>query len=136
MDYVVDWVKLQRDGLLVVTLSGPGDSTALKALMDELEAATLLGPIPILLDESSFTAGRISTLDLRHMAEWWRETQRLGGSQVAVIAPREVVFGLNRMFLLVAGIGGDGRLSVFRSRSEALDWLGERRIGALSSNKD
>jgi hypothetical protein len=127
VDYFVDWQRLKSDGVLEVTVWGrveAADAKTLEALMGELEAAAMLGSIRILVDAMLLDLGLVTSDHRRSLAQWWRETQALGGSTVAVVVPSDPIFGLNRMPELGACIGSESPFCVFRTRSEGFEWLG------------
>jgi hypothetical protein len=61
-----------------------------------------------------------------------------GHSRRAVVAPRNLAYGLARMYEALREGKEQGRFRVFRTMAEALDWLGvQRQIsqGTTSSNR-
>jgi predicted ATPase len=75
----------------------------------------------VLVDETELEAGFIGPSDIIKIADAWRRAKNLRASCIAVVAPNVVVFGLNRMFQLVAN--EEERIMVFRKREDAADWL-------------
>ena len=71
------------------------------------------------LSEGDFSSLQVP--ELTHYADFVKE--RIGDREirVAIVAPSELSFGLARMFEVFSGIGN---LEVFKTRQEALDWLG------------
>ena len=47
-------------------------------------------------------------------------------SRRALVADNQVIFGLSKMFGILRNLRGEKLIRVFRSRSEALDWLLEK----------
>lgn len=47
-------------------------------------------------------------------------------SRRALVAENQMVFGLSKMFGILRNLRGEKLIRVFRSRSEALDWLTEK----------
>ena len=51
-------------------------------------------------------------------------------SRRALVADNQVIFGLSKMFGILRNLRGEKLIRVFRTRSEALDWLLERNKAA------
>lgn len=118
--YLIAPLRIGDRDVLTVPLSGTVQAGNIIALLDELEAR---GPEAVLVDLTDLDVGLISPADIARIARRWPSADRLRSASIAVIAPNPVVYGLNRMFQLVSN--GDGRLSVFWNRADAIDWLEE-----------
>lgn len=117
--YRIDRLGIGEREILAVTLSGTIAAKSLVLILDELER---LQPPSVLIDESAFKASLITPADIEQIARRWATAEHLRTAFIAVIAPNPVVYGLNRMFQLVAD--SNLRLGVFWNRTAALEWLG------------
>lgn len=65
-------------------------------------------------------------LDLRSLAEFSAGTDSTEDSQLAIVAADDLAFGLGRMYATYRELQSRGtrRVEVFRSRADALAWLG------------
>lgn len=50
--------------------------------------------------------------------------KNLPPSKVAIIAPTDIAFGMNRMYEMLTEIDNPMQMYVFRDRNEAITWLG------------
>jgi hypothetical protein len=111
-----------QDAVHVVTFRGDATYSDLVDLLERLDAiAVEQPPTRILIDETGLKAGLISTTDLRRIASAWGRAEALKRARIGVVAPSSVVYGLNRMVTIFAR--ADGRIGIFRERSEATSWL-------------
>jgi len=113
-----------KNGVLVVTVDGDYTSGELRrAGARGLEADDVPNPVPVLLDMSGAAGiGKKSTDDIRATGEFFGERAEFM-TRVAVLAPSDVAFGLMNVggvFATSAGL----ETRPFRSRTEALEWLG------------
>jgi len=68
-------------------------------------------------------ASKITSDAVRRLAEFWRgEYGNIAGGKLAIVAPRDLSFGLSRMY---QGLRSDGpdNIQVFRDPEEARAWL-------------
>ncbi len=81
-----------------------------------------------LVDLTDVTELRITSEDVRAIAAECHITARLAPhAAVAIVAPRDALYGMARMWeILVEGTGWDIR--IVRLREEALDWLRPVRL--------
>ena len=78
----------------------------------------------VLLDETSLNAHSISPHELRSLAiKCCGRREKIGHSKFAVFTTSDLIFGFNRMFQAFAEDGLDAKISVFRTRDDALVWL-------------
>jgi hypothetical protein len=75
----------------------------------------------VLVDQSDLNPGTVDLDGLRAIGDAWRSLRHIGGSRIAVVAPSEVVFGMNRQAIAFAD--ASAAKSVFRTRAEAEAWL-------------
>ena len=95
------------------------------SMFDELEQLTTAdGDLLVLIDESEMKAALLSPHELRAMIDALKASAGLRHrSRIAVNAPSNVVYGVNRMAQAFAGEKSVGRLEVFRNEAAALAWL-------------
>lgn len=77
----------------------------------------------ILCDYREILQYRVSTEEVRSLAKFHQHLgHQVGKSRLAIIAPHNVVFGLNRMWeFLVEGI--EAQIRVCRTLEEAQEWI-------------
>lgn len=113
-------------GRVIFTVRGGFTSAEFAAAVDEAAAKPGWRPaMDALFDISEGAGDQLSPQALKQMARFmWRNTARLGaGYRVAVVAPRDVDYGLTRMFQAYMD-GPPFDLKIFRDRSAAEAWLG------------
>jgi hypothetical protein len=103
-----------------VTLTGDTTSEMVIALFADLNARAEGTRLLILIDEMNLRPALIGPRDLKKIASFWRTTTALRAARMAVIAPNPVMYGLNRMFALIAN---DESIHVFMWRQDAIAWL-------------
>ena len=78
----------------------------------------------VLIDESEMKAALLGPHELRAMMDALKASAGLRRrSRIAIYAPSNLVYGLNRMAQAFAGQASEGRLEVFRSEDAAKAWL-------------
>src|SRR5204863_3473788 len=78
----------------------------------------------VLIDESDMKAALLKPNELRAMMDALKASGRLRHrSRIAIHAPSNLVYGVNRMAQAFAGEESHGRLEVFRSEEDAKLWL-------------
>ncbi len=76
-----------------------------------------------LVDLSDASFERLTLDELRHAGDHGRSIdERLGKHRTAIVAPRDLEYGVSRMFEIL-GERPNMSLQVFRDRSDALTWL-------------
>jgi hypothetical protein len=103
-----------------VTLAGVAGFAEMLVLIDELEA---LGQLRILLDETDYESGTLTSSDIRLLVDAWQRAPVLRGARVAIVAPDPLNFGIARIAHGVGGERVEDQLGIFRTESEALAWL-------------
>jgi hypothetical protein len=90
---------VQRDAHLDVVLRGRPALETFVALFAELEQLTTTdGELLVLIDESEIDAGLLGSPELRAMMAAWEGSDGLRErSRIAIYAPSDLVYGLNRM---------------------------------------
>ena len=116
---------VQRDAYVHVALRGRPTLEPILSMFSELEQLTAKdGELAVLIDESEMKAGLLSPAELRAMMSGLKSSAGLRDrSRIAVYAPSNIVYGLNRMAQVFAGDDWEGRLAVFRTEDAAQDWL-------------
>ena len=94
------------------------------SMFAELERLTTDGELLVLIDESEMNAMLLGPGELRAMINAWKGSEGLRQrSRIAIYAPSNVTYALNRMAQAFAGSASEGRIEVFRSRDGAEGWL-------------
>lgn len=121
MEYKVEFV----DGYFDVKLTGKPDVKDSAAYLDCLIAHEQWQPGSLVLsDDTDFEAGQLTQSDLMRIANVCGERRAaMGFARIAAVVPRELVFGMNRMFQVYVEPYWDVKSYAFRSREEALAWL-------------
>lgn len=116
---------VQHKARVDVALRGRPRSETIIALFVELERqATTDGELFVLIDESETDAALLGATELRAMMNAWAGSEGLRErSRIAIYAPSDVVYGLNRMAQAFGGGPAEGRFGVFRTKEAARDWL-------------
>ena len=78
----------------------------------------------ILFDQSGVTDVDVTSADIQSLAEVTRGMEQAQGLRMASVAPKDVVFGMSRMYEFVRDDGDNVRS--FRDRDSALLWLEDR----------
>jgi hypothetical protein len=115
-----------HDGFFEMRLAGDIDPDKYDEVFDTLFAHDEWKPgTPLLVDESDLRADNLTIAGLRDIATTCtnRGTE-FGDTRMAMYVSRELEFGLNRMWHIF--IEGNWNVigNVFRSRGEAMTWLG------------
>lgn len=75
-------------------------------------------------DHSDLDVGHLDTDDIRKIALGGLERRaKAGVARHAVVAPRDIAYGLSRMWLAYVDEGDGVASSIFRSREEAIAWV-------------
>jgi hypothetical protein len=115
--------QASRDGkeFLEVTLWGDVSYEMVVALFTDLNArARQDAQLRILIDETRLKPALMGYSEIRKVVEFWRTMPGLRIARIAVVAPNLVLYGLNRMFALIANEEG---FNVFIARGDATAWL-------------
>ena len=120
----VDSKILPELGVVITTVSGSADFKTIKAHQDSLVVDPLFDPAyHHLFDLTHIGELRITTREIRELAA---SAIFSPSSRRAVVAPRDAHFGLSRMYEGFSHLPEEA-LGVFRSRDDALAWLGVSR---------
>jgi predicted ATPase len=119
--YLIDPPAADDQGIVTVTMSGSASFETIAALLRELEARA---PRWVLVDQTELRPGAISPAQVRRLADLWKGATALKDARIAAYSPNLVIFGLNRMFQLLAN--SEDRVAVFKGRAEAIAWLLEQ----------
>jgi hypothetical protein len=113
------------EGVHEVVLAGEATLDRLLELLRSVDALAAGEPtMRVLVDESALTPGGLDVDSLRRIAAEWQVLRHVGRVRIAVVAPSDVVFGLNRQTIALADAGAVKQ--VFRTRGEAEAWLDDR----------
>lgn len=121
MEYKVEFV----DGYFDVKLIGKSSVEESAAYLDYLIAHTQWKPGSLVLsDETNIEIGHLTTNDLKKIATVCKERRTsIGTARFAAVVPKDLLFGMNRMFQVYVEPNWDATIFAFRSRDEALKWL-------------
>jgi hypothetical protein len=105
---------------LDVTLSGDTTYEMVHALFIDLDERARNKQLHVLIDETELHPALFGFRELKDIVGVWRKVDALRTARIAVIAPGPVMYGLNRMFSLLAN---DESIHVFMWREDAIAWL-------------
>lgn len=107
-------------------IAGAIDADKYPAMFDTLFAHDGWVPgMPLLVDESELRAGSLTVLALKTIAcHCTDRSSEFGSTRMSMYVSRDLEYGLNRMWHVFIEDGWDVEGNVFRSRDEALEWLG------------
>jgi hypothetical protein len=116
--------------VIQVKIVGRPEPAAIVRMLDELNAMVGQDPsLGILIDETELQPSFVGPGDIGRFAEAWRRGTALPASRIAVFVSNPAMYGLNRMFQGLIGHKGEGRMSVFTDREQAIAWLNEESRG-------
>ena len=115
----------QRDAYVHVGLRGRPSLAGVVEMFGELERLTGKdAELLVLIDESELKVVLLSPTELRAMINALKSSPGLRHrSRIAIYAPSNIVYGMNRMAQAFAGDEWEDRLGVFRTEDAAEDWL-------------
>ena len=117
-------IQFGAEPVVVVILSGNVNYATVAALFAELEELAVRDPdMAALVDETNTRPGLVGVGDIRRMMAQWSRMHALKRRKLAVVAPTNVMFGINRMARGLAGREVEGHIEVFRDRDAAMAWL-------------
>jgi hypothetical protein len=122
----IDCAVRPDEGQVIFTVRG---GFTADEFIEAVEAASELPgwrpAMDALFDMTDGLGNQLSPDALKRMARFmWASTPKLGaGYKVAVVAARDVEYGLSRMFQVFMD-GPPFEFRIFRDRAEALEWLG------------
>lgn len=112
-------------GIFVCATSGDAEVGVIEDLLDAMLAHEHWQPgVPFVHDLSNLNTGTLTVEDIMRIAGLGSERKALfGAGKIAIVARRDLEFGLARMLSVYIADELDSEFEVFRSRSEALAWL-------------
>lgn len=115
-----------KESFFELKISGAIDADKYPAMFDALFAYEKWVPgMPMLVDESELNADLLTIVDLKGIAKHCTDrSAEFGTTRMAMYVSRDLEYGLNRMWHVFIEDGWDVEGNVFRSRDEALAWLG------------
>jgi hypothetical protein len=136
MSYTTEFIDDGRGVLHVGTGVVHGDEIHAGAMEDHRVEARARALRFGLVDLTDVTELRITSEHVRAIAAESHITARLAPHvSVAIVAPRDSIYGMARMWeILVEGTGWDIR--IVRLREEALEWLRPVRLGGSDASSD
>lgn len=113
------------DGIFIGTTSGEAAVAGVEAFLDSVVSHEKWKPGSLLLhDLTDFDSGPLSLNDIMRIAAFGYDRRaKFGAGKIAIIAVRDLEFGLARMLSVYVDSKLDSEFEVFRSRDEALAWL-------------
>ena len=121
----MEYAIREHEDFVEVVTDGAADTSTFDSYLHELigldrwKAGT-----PFLNNHSGLNVSNLTIDDVREIADVvGRCRSELGRSRMAILANREVVFGMARMWEVFVDDKWDGETRVFRERTEAVDWL-------------
>jgi hypothetical protein len=81
---------------------------------------------PLLINHSELNAAPLTSDQLREIKDFMKLFQsQIGKAKIAIVAPRDLEYGIGRIWKVFASEAGAFVTEVFRSRDEAIFWLKE-----------
>ena len=79
---------------------------------------------PYIIDHSDLNAGLVTADGVRRIAQMARDRRsKYGVTKSAIVAPRDLEYGLSRMWLVFVNDEEDVSTRIFRAREEAIAWV-------------
>lgn len=121
MEYKVAFV----DGYFDVKLIGKSGIQESTDYLDYLIAHKQWKPGSLVLsDETEIEIGHLTRNDLMKISMACEKRRNaIGSAKFAAVVPKDLLFGMNRMFQVYVEPYWDATICAFRSREEALTWL-------------
>ena len=121
MDSRVEFV----DGIFIGTSSGEAEVDGIELFLESVVSHEKWKPGSLLLhDLSNFDSGPLSLNDIKRMADFgYNRRAQFGAGKIAIVAIRDLEYGLARMLSVFVDDKLDTGFEVFRSRKEAFAWL-------------
>lgn len=109
--------------LVTLNLHGRIDLADATRILDEIMARPDIRSPNGLIDTDGLTGLDLVAQDIRQIAEFAERADAVwAGGRWAVVAPRDLVYGMARMYQLIRS-GAPYEIEVFRTREEAHRWL-------------
>jgi hypothetical protein len=117
---------LYHDGFFEVKTSGNAECEGFREFVDLLLSHEKWKPgTAFLLNHSELNAGPLTVDDVHYIAEVRvRPRAQFGQAKCAVLVSRDLEYGLTRMWEVFIDGKWDAIVEIFRSRDEAISWLG------------
>lgn len=113
-----------------VKLSGKASTDDCRKYFDRLISHEKWQPGSLVLsDETELEVGHLSADDIKMMATISREKMdAIGATRFAAYVNADFVYAMSRMYQAYAEAEWDAEVRVFKSRSEAMEWLSDKSI--------
>jgi hypothetical protein len=109
--------------LISVKLSGRPQPDSIVQMLDRLNALVAHDrSLRILIDENELRPSFVGPGDIARFVAAWRRGTALRAATLVVFTSNPAMYGLNRMFQLLAD--EEDRVRVFHDRADAMAWLG------------
>ncbi len=121
MQFTVEY----HDGIFICTTSGEAEADQFGELIDiMLTHNEWKTDTPWIHDHSSLNAKPLATEDIRLIAQFCKDRRtEIGKGKCAIVVPKNLEFGLARMWEAFIGDDWYSDSDVFRSKKEALAWI-------------
>jgi hypothetical protein len=108
--------------LILVKLSGRPEADSIVLMLDQIDALVAHDvSLRILIDETELRPSFVGPGDIGRFVAAWKRGAALRAATLAVFTPNLAMYGLNRMFQLLAD--EEDRVRVFHNRADAMAWL-------------
>ena len=108
--------------LILVKLSGQPHPAAVVEMLNTLGTLTAGdASLRVLIDETELSPSFVGPGDINRFVKAWKRATALRATKLAVFTANLAMYGLNRMFQLLAD--AEGRVQVFHDRAQAVAWL-------------
>ena len=112
----------------MVKLSGRPQPDSIVQMLDQLDALVAHDRSRrILIDENELRPSFVGPGDIARFVAAWRRGAALRAATLVVFTSNSAMYGLNRMFQLLAD--EEDRVRVFHDRAAAMAWLNESAVG-------
>jgi len=112
-------------GYFLATTSGDVEVDSFGNLLDAIFThENWNSDTPYITDLSDLNAGLVTANGVRRIAQITRDRRsRYGATKSAIVAPRDLEYGLSRMWLVFVDDEENVDTSIFRTREEAIAWV-------------
>ena len=121
MDFRIEYCG----GCFIATTSGDAEVEKFGVILDAiLRHVDWKFGMPYIMDHSDLNAGPVTAKGIKRIAQLARERRaKMGVKKSAIIAPRDLEYGLARMWLVIVDDEIDVTTKIFRTRKDAIAWI-------------
>lgn len=123
----MEYTQNYEDGIFIVVTHGDGAAEPFARILEEMLAHPEWKPGGLYLhDHSDFNSGPLTVDDILYIVGLCEARRaELGDAKCALVATRDLEFGLARMWGSMVEGRWDVTANVFRTREDAIAWLKE-----------